>query len=181
VLSAVGVFSTLARFAWSRVLRMRPPVQRHVEQNLRDARRSFDLASAMSQAWIFVPLSISGLTLLYDAAEGGQWVGFSAGLAVTLVYLAAVVGILGAAMLLLLMLPALSVLLWPFGIFPTTAAALLAVSVEEAPTPRWNVVHVAENGVSTPRIWLHSTYSDQTSIDVVCSYLRQVIAANATV
>jgi hypothetical protein len=80
----------------------------------------------------------------------------------------------GGSIVMLLMLPAFSFLLWPFGIFPTTAAALLNVSVEEAPTPAWRVVSVQRRNATGLR---HSLHEQPEALHYVGIYLRNALNA----
>jgi hypothetical protein len=108
-----------------------------------------DHVFALSAAMSLVPASIFWLDRLHQEADGARWVSAVATFPIAIAFSTGALMIVGGAVLLLLLLPALSFLLWPFGIFPTTAAPLLTVSVEQAPTPTpaWRVSHVPESAL----------------------------------
>jgi hypothetical protein len=167
-LSSVGAFASLARHVWSWVVRLRPPYRAYADEELRGARDGGALIYALCVVFGFSYLSVRWLSRARDAVEGGDWTAIAVvplALSVTIPPLV----IVGGAVLLLLLLPACSFLLWPFGIFPSTAAALLTVSVAEAPTPRWTVKHVP--GDTRPG-WKHSTHRNATALETVAAYLR---------
>lgn len=162
------------------------PDRAALQLGITHARRGCVLTPASGEAWStlafvhalclvfgFSFLSVRWLSRAYGAVEGGDWT------AVVFVPMAVAASLpplvtVGAAVVLLLLLPACSFLLWPFGIRPTTAAALLTVSVVDAPTPRWSVRHV--DGESRPG-WKHSTHRNAAALDVVAAYFREELTA----
>ena len=96
----------------------------------------------------------------------------------TIVLATAALATVGGSVLLLLLLPTCSFLLWPFGIFPTTAAALLTASVEPSPSPAWTVVRVSP-AAAAPAEWKHSTYRNRAALDAAVTYVRSILGARA--
>jgi hypothetical protein len=85
----------------------------------------------------------------------------------------AAVVIVGGSLVLLLVLPVFSLLLWPFGIAPSAAAALLTVSVVRVPTPTWQVVTLRTRDASR---WRHSLHRHRTALDCVRTYVHGALA-----
>jgi hypothetical protein len=163
-LSCVTLFARLTRYAWSRVLRLRSSIP-----ILRLKRKR---PEATLQAVVLSVFSVKWLWSLQDYAAAGDWEHAALILLPALMVSMTFVFVVGGAMLLLLLLPAFSFLLWPFGIWPTPSAALLRVSVEAAPAPTWDLIDLPDRGSAADFEWRHSTYADRAAIDAVCAYLR---------
>ena len=163
-LSCVTLFARLTRYAWSRILRLRPP-----RLFLRGQRRRAD---ALRQAVVLSVFSVKYVWWLQDYAATGDWTHAGVTLPFALAMSTGLLVVVGGPLMLLLLLPAFSFLLWPFGIWPTSSAALLRVSVEAAPAPTWDVIDLPELDASADPRWQHSTYCDRAAIATVCGYLR---------
>jgi len=121
---------------------------------------------------VLVPLSVTFVEQLHHAGAEGRWATAALFLPPALMFVTAALVIVGGALLLLLLLPTFSFLLWPFGILPTPAAALLTVSVVRAPTPSWRVVDL-----TTPAFgWRHSVHHHPAALVYVHDYLRDALA-----
>jgi hypothetical protein len=182
-LSSVSAFAQLARHVWSRVLEAGTPVWRRDEQQLRDARGFPDLAKAVFDVLILVPMSLALLGTAHEAATNEQWVTLSLSLPFALTLGTAALVLVGGSIVMLLMLPAFSFLLWPFGISPTTAAALLNVTVEDAPTPAWRVVSIQRRDDLLRRSgqvgrWRHSLHKQPEALHCIGVYLRDALAGS---
>jgi hypothetical protein len=173
-LSSAGAFARIARQIWSRVLHLRTPFLRKDARRVHTARGTGPLARALFETVTLVPMSISWLLLVRDSAAGGRWFTVAATLPLAIVLATAAMVIVGGSLVLLLVLPVVSLLLWPFGIAPSAAAALLAVSVERLPTPAWQVVTVLRRDASR---WRHSLHRHPAALDAVRNYLQAVLAA----
>jgi hypothetical protein len=163
-LSCVALFARLTRYAWSRILRLRPPRLFRRAQERR--------GNALFQAVAVSVWSVRCAWLVQDYAATGHWVPAGIMLPLAVAMPIALVLTVGGPLLLLLLVPAFSFLLWPFGIWPTSSAALLRVSVEAVPAPTWDVIDVPDRSSTTKFEWQHSTYADPAAIDAVCAYLR---------
>lgn len=167
-LASVGAFARLARVVWSWILRVRTPFHRDVERRLRAPDAHADgLTGATVGALALVPATFAWLSFGRQALDTANWAVLAVAIPMTVTAGIAALVLVGGSVLLVLLLPALSVLLWPFGIFPTAAAALLTVSVQEAPTPDWMVVQVPGT---------HRTHGDPTALDAVADYVRTTAA-----
>jgi hypothetical protein len=163
-LASVGAFARFARSAWSWILRVRTPFHRDIERRLRTPDEYPDrLTGATIAALTLVPATLAWISFGRQAWETGNWVVVAVAIPMTVTAGIPALVLVGGGLLLVLLLPALSVLLWPFGIRPTAAAALLTVSVEEAPTRDWMVIQVPGT---------HSTHQDPKALQAVADYLR---------
>ena len=172
-LSSVSAFARLARQVWSRVLEAPAAFWRKDEQQLRDARRPTELASAVFNALILLPMSLTLLSSAHAAANDEQWMTLAISLPFGVALATAGTVIVGGSFVLLLLLPAFSILLWPFGVRPTIASALLDVSVEQVPTPRWQMVSLERRHIAG---WRHSLHEQPEALECVRDYLRGVLA-----
>ena len=175
-LSSVAAFERLARFVRSRILAVRAFKQRE-EQGLRRARTWRDVTVGVALAMVLIPGSAGWMWLLFRAVEQHQWLMSVVALPMVIVSVASAVTTVGGSVLLLLLLPACSFLLWPFGIFPTASAALLTVGVEPSPGETWRLTRVPPTSARTPSTWRHSTWCNATALDAVREYLRSVVGA----
>jgi hypothetical protein len=173
-LSSIAAFDRLARFVRSRILAARG-FGRWAARGLRRARTPRDLTIALSSALALVPATGFWVWLLYRAAEQGQWPIFSAVLPLAIVIVTGALATVGGSVLLLLLLPTCSFLLWPFGIFPTAAATLLTASIEPSPAATWRVVRLPRLSAAAFPGWRHSTYRNRAALDAACVYLRSVL------
>jgi hypothetical protein len=177
-LSSVASFAKLARFVRSRILTTRS-FDRRQEQMLHRARTSRDVAIALYQALALVPASAFWLWLLSRGLESRQWLLFTVAIPMAIVSVTGALATVGGSVLLLLLLPACSFLLWPFGISPTAAAALLTVSIDESPSRRWKIVRLTRTSAATTG-WKHSTYANPLALAAACAYLRSVMGTHST-
>lgn len=168
-LSSIAAFERVARFVRARILDARP-FDTGPDRLLRDARTWRELAWALGEAWLMVPVSVTTAQWLFHAAEQRQWVSAAALVPVVIVFATGALATVGGAMLLVLLLPA-SFLLWPFGIAPTAAATLLSVSLESSPAPSWRVVDLPEASARAVRDWRHSTHGNREALDALSVYL----------
>lgn len=168
-LSSISAFARLARFVWARVLRLRAPLHRAEARRLHDARGFGEVALAMIETAILVPVSAWFLSRAHDAASTAQWMTLAVTLPPAMLLATAAMVIVGGSFVLLVLLPAFSFLLWPFGIGPTPAAALLKVSIERAPTPSWHLVDCRESGVSG---WRHSVHEHRAALEHVARWIN---------
>jgi hypothetical protein len=172
-LNAVSAFARVARHIWSRVLQVRTPFLRQDDQRLRQARGFRELAHALFEALVLVPMAMSFAKFAQDALDSGRWLTVAAAVPLAIVCATAAAVIVGGSLVLLLMLPVLSILLWPFGIFPTAAAALLIVSVRKSPTPSWQVIDVTKRDRFA---WNHSVHQHRDTLDGVSRYVAGRLA-----
>jgi hypothetical protein len=170
-LSAAAAFASVARHVWSRVLRVRIPFRGKEEQELRDARGFRQRAEAVLGMAALVSLSINLISNVRETAAGGHWALFAMMVPVAIVAATVAGVIVGGSVVLLMLLPAFSLLLWPCGISPTPAAALLRVFVRSVPAPGWQVVHCEEHVTS----WGHSVHEQQAALECIDTYLRGVL------
>ena len=175
-LSSISAFARLARFVWARVLRLRAPLHGAEARRLHDARGCREVALAMIETVILVPVSAWFLSRAHDAATAAQWMTVAVTLPPAMVLATAAMVIVGGSFVLLMLLPAFSFLLWPFGISPTPAAALLTVSIERAPTSAWQVIECGRPGLSG---WRHSVHEHRAAVEQVSAWLNRSAAPAA--
>jgi hypothetical protein len=172
-LASASTFARMARRVWRRVLRVRPLFLAQDDQRLRDAQGWPALARALFEVLILVPMSISLVTFAQGAAADGRWFTVAATVPWAIMWITALIAIVGGSLLLLLVLPVFSILLWPFGIFPTVAAALLNVSVTPAPSSAWQVIEVDKRGAFG---WNHSVHQQRDTLTCIHGYVRDALA-----
>lgn len=170
--SSIATFERVAHFVRSRILDARG-FEEHPDRRLREARTWRELARALFEACSLVPMSVTFWQVLHDATTQRHWLLATVLLPLVIVLTTGALAIVGGAMLLLLLLPASSFLLWPFGIFPTAAAALLTVSVESSPTPAWRVIQLPRSSVVGSDDWRHSTHQNRAALEALSAYVRQ--------
>jgi len=171
-LASVSFFARIARHAWARVLHVRTPFRRRDAQRLDDARGVRQLARALFEAVILVPVSLTLASQLRQAAIVSEWFTAAMLIPLTVMLVTAAIAIVGGAMMLLLLLPAFSILLWPFGILPTPAAALLNVSVTDVPAAAWRVIYIANRFGG----WRHCVHQHAAALECVNEYVRHMVA-----
>lgn len=169
MLASVTTFARLARWIWSQILHLRPRVTHETDRRLTEACVRGDLVYAVFAALVTVHVCVIWIPKLPGWMAGGEWLTMAFIVPLMILNVITATLTVGGSVLLLALLPALSFLLWPFGIAPTVAAALLTVSIENAPTPRWIVVHLREGGE-------HATYRDPAALDAVRTHLRRMAA-----